>query len=54
MVTWLNKKEYPWDNTVKASNFEPDVNFGLFHRGACYHQKSSYRKVKKMKTVDTL
>ncbi len=38
--------------TVKASNFGPCVNFGLFLRRASYNQNASYRKVEKMKVVE--
>jgi hypothetical protein len=34
--------------TVKASNFRPHVNFGLFPpRRIYYHRNASYRKIKK-------
>ncbi len=40
--------------TVKASNFEPRGNFGIFFRGACYHYNASYWKMKGLKIVEIL
>jgi hypothetical protein len=34
-------------STIKASNFEPHVNFHFYSRMACYHQNASYKTEEK-------